>query len=79
MALIRGKNGLCPCPICLAPGQKLMNLLQSHLRRTSDQSESVFQRAKGFKTLADKEKLFKEFSLRPVKVCALLDFEVVFF
>lgn len=70
MALIRGKNGLCPCPICLAPGKELMNLLQNHPQRTSDQSESVFQRAAGFKSLGDKELLFKEFSLRPVKVRA---------
>ena len=66
MALIQGKNGLCPFPICLAPGQNFLQYM-------SDQSESVFSKHRDLR-LADKEKLFKESSLQLVKVCTSLDF-----
>ena len=68
MALIWGSKGLCPCPICLVPHKELADLSKTDPRRTSDQSESIFEQAKGLKFFVDKEKLFKPLSLRPVKV-----------
>lgn len=72
MALIWGSKGLCPCPICLVPHKELADLSKTHPRRTSDQSEGIFEQAKGLKFFVDKEKLFKPLSLRPVKVSVWL-------
>ena len=60
MALIRGVNGLFPCPICLIPSKDLGN--RHALAPLRDMEESKRLVAEGI------EEKLKQQSLRPVQV-----------
>jgi hypothetical protein len=68
MALIRGLNGLCPCPICLVPPDKQMDLSEDYDLRTASKSEGLIKKASEMTLASDKEALLKIYGLRPVKV-----------
>ncbi|EPQ59138.1 hypothetical protein GLOTRDRAFT_103193 [Gloeophyllum trabeum ATCC 11539] len=63
MALIRGFRGLCPCPICLVPADKLNDISQTHELRTTATMRRVYESAKNMKRV-DAEKLLKSYGLR---------------
>lgn len=68
MALIRGSNGLCPCPICLIPLEKLSDLETAYPLRTAQDSEAAYNEAKRSQRRGDAESLMKNVGLRFVKV-----------
>lgn len=67
ISLIRGLQGLCPCPKCLIPKDKLTDHGTVYAKRTPAQTISrLNQAAKIRKTSkTDAEELLKELSLRP--------------
>ncbi|PSR71516.1 hypothetical protein PHLCEN_2v12599 [Hermanssonia centrifuga] len=64
MALIRGLGGLCPCPVCLVPKEKLKFVVEKWPLRVSKQGYDIMTN----KLLSKKarEQKLKELSLRPV-------------
>jgi len=71
MALIRGINGDCPCPICLVPRQKQSDYLGVWKRRTMNETSQLVKEA-GKCSKAQAEALLKPQSLRPVEVYLIL-------
>jgi hypothetical protein len=67
MALIRGLRGLCPCPKCHVPKDKLSDLTQKHKLRTARGTQNIFESAVGLGATAWEE-IFKKHSLRDIKV-----------
>ncbi|KAF8152414.1 hypothetical protein B0H34DRAFT_861710 [Crassisporium funariophilum] len=67
MALIRGRNGHFPCPVCLIPGECLSNLSQTYPLRTTETMKAVYERAQEVRTVAEKEHILKGYSLCDVK------------
>lgn len=67
MALIRGSNGLAPCPVCLVPAKGLSDLSKTHAPRTVETHKKDLNPAT-YKTLAEREKKLKDIGLRPVEV-----------
>ncbi|THV00958.1 hypothetical protein K435DRAFT_818161 [Dendrothele bispora CBS 962.96] len=65
MALIRGLGGLCPCPKCLVPQDKLSDLSNTFELRSPENTHKVFQKVNLCSTQAEKEDLLKQVSLRP--------------
>lgn len=66
MSLIRGRNGKCPCPICIVPLDSLDDLSQVFpLRNMTDAQEAldVYDRSR-----SDGEEVLKALGLRPVQV-----------
>lgn len=71
MALIRGLHGLCPCPKCFVPNDKLSEPTNAELRTAAHAHEQLqIANAKPSKT--EKEKILKKFSMRPVSACTFL-------
>ena len=68
MALIRGLNGLCPCPVCLIARDKQSIWPESYPQREAGVMQS-FVTQKVSKT--EKEKQLKKVSLRDVEVWLL--------
>lgn len=68
MALVRGLNSYCPCPVCLIPGECLSELSKTYPLRTTEAMKEVYERAQEAETVAGKEMILKEYSLRDVKV-----------
>ncbi|KAJ3858689.1 hypothetical protein EV359DRAFT_51930 [Lentinula novae-zelandiae] len=67
MALIRGLHGLCPCPKCFVPNDKLSEPTNAELRMAAHAHEQLqIANAKPSKT--EKEKILKKFSMRPQNV-----------
>lgn len=69
MALIRGTQSLCPCPICLVPNNKQSDLSDAFPLRTAKDSRAIISRAREMSVNADKEDLLKTYGLRNVDVC----------
>lgn len=68
MALIRGKMGLCPCPICLVPFDKLSDTSTKYPLRTGEGSKKTVNEANGCRRKNDAEEILKEKGLRGVQV-----------
>lgn len=68
MAAIRGTRANFPCPICLVPGDELLNLGQQYPLRTTESMQQVFDTAATLNR-TESEALLKDFGLREVKVC----------
>jgi hypothetical protein len=68
MALIRGHQGLYPCPICLVPQSEQSDLSKSHALRTAAHTREIYETGLNL-TAADRESLLKSESLRNVAVC----------
>lgn len=66
MSLIRGRNGKCPCPVCLVPLAELHDLSKTYAIRSIEEAMEalrVYKRSK-----AQGEELLKALGLRPVEV-----------
>ena len=67
MALIRGTNGKCPCPVCLVPKDEQHNLGKTFRERTAFQSQTVVEHAMNLPR-ETAEKHLKKNGLRPIRV-----------
>jgi hypothetical protein len=67
MALIRGVQGDCPCPICLVPRQKQSDYLTLWPQRTMDETRQLVEAAKELPK-GQAEDLLKSQSIRPLEV-----------
>lgn len=67
MALIRGANGLCPCPVCLVPGDKLHDPSMEWELRDMDATRELVKAAKSGKQ-SQWEPILKEKGLRKIEV-----------
>lgn len=66
MALVRGLNSNCPCPICLVPSTKLYDLSTTYPTRTVEDAKAFLELY-----LRDRvagEAILKEHGLRPIVV-----------
>lgn len=70
MAAIQGVNSKFPCPICLVPHTKLLNLSQQYPLRTTKSMQEVFNTAATLNR-TESEALLKDVGLCSVKVCDL--------
>ncbi|KAJ6473447.1 hypothetical protein DFH09DRAFT_891190, partial [Mycena vulgaris] len=67
MALIRGLQGLYPCPICFVSWNEQSDLSTEHPLRTGRHSEKILGDARALRTAAEKEELLKDNGLRDVE------------
>jgi len=74
MSLIRGVNGLCPCPRCLIQADKQGDPSGRAPARTAANTQATINRARQQKFLKDKEEILKNAGLRDVDVLILLSF-----
>ena len=72
MSLIRGANGLFPCPICLVPKDQLMMIWKEFEKRTGAKALQLLAESRAASTLKNAEQILKNWSLRPVDVCVIL-------
>jgi hypothetical protein len=69
VALIRGVKGLCPCPICLVPADKLLeHAPEGYEHRTATQTKLIIDEANKAITNTAKEAVLKPYGLRDVPV-----------
>ena len=68
MALIRGKMGLCPCPVCLVPSDKLSDASTKYPLRTGEESKATVDKANECRRKDDAEEILKEKGLQGVQV-----------
>lgn len=66
MALLRGHNSKCPCPICLVPLGELHDLTKDYPLRTVEQGKSALEAWEAKKSVG--EERLKGLGLRPVQV-----------
>jgi hypothetical protein len=71
MALIRGFNGLQPCPVCHVPKNQLHDFGQSWRPRTGLETQKIIADSKKLRAVAGEE-LLKSNGLRPIDVCQFL-------
>ncbi|KIJ11284.1 hypothetical protein PAXINDRAFT_164124 [Paxillus involutus ATCC 200175] len=64
MSLIRGRNGKCPCTVCLVPLEELHDLAKTFPLRNSQQGEDALKTYRVKKSIG--EELLKKLGLRPV-------------
>ena len=75
MALIRGINSKCPCPICLIPSENLTDHSTDYALRTVEDAKA---RLELYRRNHDAgEKVLKEQSLRPVEVRLHSDINII--
>ncbi|KAJ6542460.1 hypothetical protein DFH09DRAFT_1249393 [Mycena vulgaris] len=67
MALIRGLQGLYPCPICFVPWDQQSDLSTAHPLRTGIESQRILEEARETRTVAEREEILKDHGLRDVK------------
>ncbi|KAJ7215097.1 hypothetical protein B0H12DRAFT_1205697 [Mycena haematopus] len=67
MALIRGLQALYPCPMCFVPWNEQSDLSTQHLQRTGKDSKETLEQARACPTLAEREEILKDKSLRDVE------------
>ena len=66
MCLIRGTNGLCPCPWCLVPAEEQSNLSQKYpLRQVEGTKSIVIDESLAF---SRKDEMLKSQGIRPLSV-----------
>jgi len=66
MALIRGVNSKCPCPICLVPDTQMSDG-STHTLRTSENMQKVYNEAQTMSSV-EREDHLKKYGLRNVEV-----------
>lgn len=66
MALIRGTNCHCPCPICLVPSDKLYDNASTYPTRSSDDTKALVELWTRDRVAG--ESALKKQGLRPIKV-----------
>lgn len=71
MALIRGTNSACPCPICLVHNDKLSDLSKLSELRTTKNMKDTYNKAQSLGAEA-KETLLQSYGLRDIEVCVLI-------
>ncbi|KAJ7111639.1 hypothetical protein C8R43DRAFT_1091525 [Mycena crocata] len=69
MALIRGLQGLYPCPICFVPWNEQSDLSTEHPLRTAKESEEILTTARAKNTAAEREEILKDHGLRDAENC----------
>ncbi|THH10264.1 hypothetical protein EW146_g8426 [Bondarzewia mesenterica] len=69
MTLIRGIKGKCPCPVCLVPGDKQIELSEHYPFRTVSEAQALLAQASELRRAEDQENLLKAYSLRPIQNC----------
>ena len=67
MALIRGFNSACPCPVCLVPKEQLTDHSTTYPMRTVEDAQLRLQLWSRDRISGEAE--LKKQSLRPVEVC----------
>ncbi|KAJ7727715.1 hypothetical protein B0H16DRAFT_1665589 [Mycena metata] len=67
MALIRGLQGLYPCPVCFVPWNEQSDLSAEHPLRTGLESEQILTEARAKRTLAERDEHLKDNGLRDVE------------
>ncbi|KAF6755064.1 hypothetical protein DFP72DRAFT_1033140 [Ephemerocybe angulata] len=67
MANTRGFQGLCPCPICLVPSDRIVDLTVSFPTRDLVETENLVIQAKKIKAVGKRDQYLKAQSLRPVR------------
>ncbi|KAJ7046207.1 hypothetical protein C8F04DRAFT_1322991, partial [Mycena alexandri] len=67
MALIRGLQGLYPCPVCFVPWNEQSDLLTEHPLRTGKESEEILEDARSKRTAAERDQHLKDHGLRNVE------------
>ena len=60
MALITGKMGLCPCPVCLVPSDKLYDASMKYPCQTREESKATVNKANECRRKDDAENILKE-------------------
>jgi hypothetical protein len=70
MTLIRGNQGLYPCPVCLIPWDQLSDLSVHHPLRTAEQTQGLLMEADELGR-DEAEDLLKDYGLRHLKVISL--------
>ncbi|KAG2114095.1 hypothetical protein BD769DRAFT_1630026 [Suillus cothurnatus] len=65
MSLIRGRNGKCPCPVCLVPLAELHDLSKTYPLRSMEEAKEALRIYRHSK--AQGEELLKILGLRPVE------------
>ena len=68
MALIRGRRGGFPCPICLVPRDEMCTGVVGDLCTTKSMEE-LYKIASEMDTAEEREALLKGYSARYIKVC----------
>ncbi|KAF8214910.1 hypothetical protein K438DRAFT_1901905 [Mycena galopus ATCC 62051] len=66
MALIRGLQGLYPCPICFVPWDQQSDLSTEHLLRSSAESQQILEVARAKSTKEEREEHLKDHGLRDI-------------
>ncbi|KAG5640562.1 hypothetical protein DXG03_008069 [Asterophora parasitica] len=67
MALTRGGNGLCPCPVCLIPKDKQSDFRDNYPARTMEHAQDLYQNAAAMSSAARQDEILKEESWRFAK------------
>ncbi|KAF8145837.1 hypothetical protein K438DRAFT_1781554 [Mycena galopus ATCC 62051] len=67
MALIRGVQALYPCPMCFVPWNEQSDLSTEHPQRMAEDSKDKLEQARACRTLAEREEILKDNSLRDVE------------
>lgn len=71
MALIRGSNGKCTCPICYIPSDKTHDLSLSYDLRTVENTKDVLD-VKKYSSISEREEKLKDLGIRPVEVFTIM-------
>ncbi|KAF8145632.1 hypothetical protein K438DRAFT_2097334 [Mycena galopus ATCC 62051] len=66
MALIRGLQGLYPCPICFVPWDQQSDLSTEHPLRSSAESQQILEAARAKSTKEEREEHLKDHGLRDI-------------
>ncbi|KAI0658337.1 hypothetical protein C8Q70DRAFT_917521 [Cubamyces menziesii] len=67
MSLIRGGNGLFPCPMCLVPKLSLGDYQPDYPERTGSEAQAILELAMAQRTVKDREEVLQQWSLRPIQ------------
>lgn len=68
MALIRGFNSDCPCPICLVKANELANQRVNYPSRTAGDTQDLLVLASQKHLATERDKVLKEQSIRNIQV-----------
>ncbi|KAJ3500632.1 hypothetical protein NMY22_g19198 [Coprinellus aureogranulatus] len=69
MSATRGHGSACPCPICLVPLDRLMDVTETFELRTTESMMAVYREAKDARLASEKEDILKKVGLRFVENC----------
>lgn len=72
MAATRGHNSLCPCPVCLAKSNELIDLTKPFELCTTKDMQAAYKSAQAERYATNRDDIFKRLGLRDVEVCLLI-------